>query len=163
MGVRLVRSFPAVIPPGRAYVADEAERFLMRDYDYRGLPQFAGGDHLILLEWDIAVSRYDLSMFTARAHLTPNWPLVAPYLIGDPGECVHAREEADGSGYRHLRDGEPDCDVFGLGLIYLPNWVLRDYPKGTAMSDGTLSRWLRTQPGWRPVGVDWGTRVVHLH
>lgn len=161
--MKIVRSFPKTVPPGRAYVQDAAERFVMDNYDYSGLAEFAAGEDVLLLEWDIAVSRHDLSMFTARAHLAGDWPLVAPYTLDRPGSYPFWRFLDDGTTLRRIRDGEPDCDLFGLGLVYLPNWVIAGFPKGVHMSDGTLSRWLREQPEWRPIPIDWATRIVHLH
>lgn len=159
--MKIIRSFPKTIPPGRAYVQDDAERFPMENYDYSGLAEFAAGEDVLLLEWDIAVSRHDLSMFAGRAHVAGDWPLVAPYLLDRAGSWPHWRDE--GGELRRIRQDEDDCDLFGLGLAFLPFWVISGFPRGQHMSDGTLSRWLRTVPGWRPVPVDWGTRVVHLH
>ena len=161
MSLRIVRSFPKTVPSGRAYVQDDLERFYMDNYDYQGLKDFAGDDDVVLLEWDIAVSRYDLSMFIARAHIFGDWPLVGSYVLDRPGTYPHWRDE-DGE-LRRIHDNEPDCDLFGLGLVYLPNWVLRDFPKPNHMSDGSLSRWLRTLPDWKPIPVDWATKIVHLH
>lgn len=160
--MKIIRSFPKVIPEGRAYVADDIERHLMQDYDYAWLRDV--GDDVLLLEWDIAVSVTDLTRFAARCQFQfAAWPLVAPYEIG--GHQAHWREVH--GAYQPIRRGDPDCDLFGFGMAYFPAWVLRDCPPrfggSTIMGDGTLPRWLRTLPNWRPVPVDWSVSVVHLH
>jgi hypothetical protein len=165
--MRIIRSFPRTIPPGRAYVQDDYERFLMSNYDYTGLADQLAGDDCLLLEWDIAVSRHDVSMFIARAHPVSDWPMVAPYLLDRTGSWPHLRVLEDGKSTRRIERGEPDCDLFGFGMVFFPNWVLRDHPRNFGNSsvtgDGTVPAWLRTLPHWKPVPVDWGTTVVHLH
>lgn len=158
--LRIVRSFPKVVPPGRAYVQDDLERFYMSEYDYQPLADFAGDDDIVLLEWDIAVSRYDLGMFIGRAHVHAG-PMVAPYDLTRPGTWPHWRVQ--GSEVRRIHKGEPECEYFGLGLVYLPNYVLKEYPVGHPMTDGTLSRWFQSSEHAQPVPIDWGTTVTHLH
>lgn len=162
--MRTIRSFPEIIPAGRAYVQDDTERFLMSGYDYAGLKRFT--EDIILLEWDIAVSSADLERFTAHAELFHDWPMVAPYDIGQPPHCAHWRDPGGNRALRPIARREPDCDLFGFGMVYLPAWVIRDcparYQNSSVMGDGTLPRWLREQPGWEPVPVDWSIRVVHL-
>jgi hypothetical protein len=157
--MRVIRSFPKVIPPGRAYVQDDLERFYMSEYDYQPLAEFAFGDDILLLEWDIAVSKYDLQMFIGRAHVHGD-VIVAPYDLTTPGTVPHWNL-VNGQPERVTRDDD-ECDYFGLGMVYLPNYVLTGYPKGNPMTDGTLSRWYHKQYNKR-VPIDWGTRVVHLH
>ena len=84
--MRVIRSFPETIPPGRAYVQDGLERFCMSGYDYTGLKQL--GEDLVLLEWDIAVSELDLARFAERAS-GRDWPMVAPYLSRDSAHYMH--------------------------------------------------------------------------
>ena len=160
--MRILRSFPNEDPPpGRGYVQDSLERFPQPAFDYTGLKAFA--DDVIIVEWDIAVSAADLAAFTERAG-GEHWPIVAPFLNRDSAHYMHWR--ADGLRYRPIIKDEPDCDLFGFGLVYLPAWVIRDYPNGyggsSIMSDGSLPRWLREQPGWKPVPVDWTITVVHI-
>lgn len=160
--MRIIRSFPETVPEGRAWVHDELERFYMSGYDYAGLKRYT--EDLILLEWDIAVSPADLERFAAHAAANGDWPLVAPYTIGNPEHYAHWRNGMQG--LRPIHEHERSCDLFGFGLVYLPAWVIRDCPAGyqgsSIVGDGTLPRWLRSLPQWRPVPVDWSVRVVHL-
>lgn len=158
--MKVLRSFPADGPvPGRAYVQDYMPRLLNRGFDYMGLKDYH--DDIVLVEWDIAVSRPDLDRFVANAK--GDWPIVAPFLARDGSHYMHWREEGDG--LRPIRKGEPDCDLFAFGLVYFPAWVIRDYPAGyggsSILSDGSLPRWLQERER-RPVPVDWSVTVVHL-
>jgi hypothetical protein len=164
--VKILRSFPDDGgPPGRAHVEDDLERYLNRPYDYSGLAAY--GDDILLLEWDIAVSRTDLGIFAQRVK-GRDWPAVAPFLDRDGTKYMHWRRfgEPNREQYRPIRKGEPDCDLFGFGMVYFPAWVLRDYPPGwgnsSILSDGSLPRWLQSLPHARPVPVDWDIVVVHL-
>jgi hypothetical protein len=165
--VKILRSFPDDGgPPGRAHVEDDLERYLNRPYDYSGLKAY--GDDILLLEWDIAVSRTDLGIFAQRVKGS-EWPVVAPFLSRAGAKYMHWRAQTtavEAERYRPIRKGEPDCDLFGFGMVYFPAWVLRDYPPGwgnsSILSDGSLPRWLQTLPQAKPVPVDWGITVVHL-
>jgi hypothetical protein len=164
--MKILRSFPDDGgPPGRAHVEDDLERYLNRPYDYSGLAAY--GDDILLLEWDIAVSRTDLGIFAQRVK-GRDWPMVAPFLDRDGTKWMHWRRfgEPAKEQYRPLRKWEPDCDLFGFGMVYFPAWVLRDYPPGwgnsSILSDGSLPRWLQSLPHARPVPVDWDIVVVHL-
>lgn len=159
--MRVIRSFPDDGPvPGRAYVSDYIERLYNRPFDYSGLKQY--NDDVVLLEWDIAVSKPDLDGFIERAK--GDWPIVAPFLARDGSKYMHWRTED--YGLRPIVRNEPDCDLFGFGLVYFPAWVIRECPIGyggsSIMSDGTLPRWLQEQES-RPIPVDWSVTVVHLH
>jgi hypothetical protein len=162
--VRILRSFPDGTPPaGRAYVQDDLERFLQPAFDYTGLKRYE--DDILLLEWDIAVSTLDLARFAERAK-GRDWPLVAPFLRRDSAHYMHWRDPGGTRTLRPIRYGEPDCDLFGFGMVYLPARIIRDYPPGyqgsSILSDGSLPRWLQEQPGAKPVPVDWSIAVVHL-
>jgi hypothetical protein len=163
--MKILRSFPDDGgPPGRAHVEDDLERYLNRPYDYSGLKAY--GDDILLLEWDIAVSRTDLGIFAQRVK-GRDWPMVAPFLNRDGTHYMHWRIPADPLlTLRPIFHGEPDCDLFGFGMVYFPAWVLRDYPPGwgssSILSDGSFPRWLQSLPQARPVPVDWDITVVHL-
>jgi hypothetical protein len=164
--MKILRSFPDDGgPPGRAHVEDDLERYLNRPYDYSGLPAYH--DDILLLEWDIAVSRTDLGIFAQRVK-GRDWPAVAPFLNRDGTHYMHWRYigEPRREQYRPIRKWERTCDLFGFGMVYFPAWVLRDYPPGwgnsSILSDGSLPRWLQTLPQARPVPVDWDITVVHL-
>lgn len=166
--MKILRSFPTEpFPPGRAYVQDGLERFVTPvAFDYTGLLDRIGTDGVVLLEWDIAVSALDLGLFAQRWKGS-DWPAVAPFLTRDGSHYLHWRIPADPlKTLRPIHKGEPDCDLFGFGMVYLPRWVLRDYPPGyggsSILSDGSLPRWLQEAHGPRPVPVDWSVTVVHL-
>jgi len=77
--MRLIRSWPKEIPEHRAYVEDDAERFVMEDFSYEGLG--AIDDDILLLEWDVAVSKEDLAYFAATAARTPKDVLTTAYKL----------------------------------------------------------------------------------
>lgn len=175
--LRLVRSFPLVVPPGRNYVVDDAPRLIMDRYSYRGLADL--DDDIILVEWDIAVSREDLAVFAGRARRSSREVLVADYPLyrtpggGAPDDQVfscHRRYTPDG----WLRPCTPDdesCHLFGFGLSYLPRHVIAGFAQAWRddLDAGTV-RWEDTGfSGWvhntlQPeVPIVREVRPVHLH
>lgn len=164
--MRLLRSWPAVVPTGRAYVQDSIERLILRDYDYAPLADV--DDDVLLVEWDIAVDGGDLVRFAKRARAEPGRVLVAPYRLyvttvrnvplPHPVWC-HRR--ADGS---HVDTGEPTCAYFGFGLIYLPREVVRAFRAEWSghFSDGSFGGWHRRRVTDQ-VPIDWDVRPAHLH
>ena len=179
--MRWLRSFPAVVPPHRAYVMDDMERLLLADYDYS--PLAAIDEDVCVLEWDMAASREDRAAFAASAERRRSHILVAPYRLYtvDPTGPVwcHRRVGLDG-GEQWIAECEPICDYFGFGLIYLPRELVRAFlvapapergcPPGLGpaqysdcrMHDQTFSVW-HHRSGYGPVMVDWSVRPVHLH
>src|SRR5580692_1999207 len=100
--MKILRSFPDDGgPKGRAYVQDDIERLYNRPFDYSGLKQY--GEDIVLLEWDIAVSKTDLARFADRAE--GDWPIVAPFLSRDSAHYLHWRIEPYGP--RPIVKGEP--------------------------------------------------------
>lgn len=189
--IRWVRSYPAgPIPPHRAYVIDELPRLPIADYDYAPLAQLAElGDDVIVIEWDMAVSREDRDRFTRAAIHAQHegLPLVAPYRLyaPEPAHYAHRRVSADGR-ERWIRENEPTCDYFGFGLVYLPGQLVRRFaaepapargrspflPDGapyadTRLTDQTFSVWYRWHcadgGACRSPRVAWDVRPVHLH
>jgi hypothetical protein len=174
--VRLLRSWPAVVPPGRAHVVDGVERLVMTDYDYRVLADV--DDDVLLLEWDIAVAREDLAVFAARAAAEPDRVLVAPYRLyisGREGErelpapvWTHRRFTSPHS-MRFVTPADPTCHLFGLGMVYLPRPLVLgflDFLAGMSaertFDDGTFSQWHYSRVR-RDVPVVWDASPVHLH
>ncbi|MFG2699537.1 hypothetical protein [Streptomyces sp. NPDC048386] len=170
--MRLLRSWPAQVPAGRAYVHDDIERLVIDNYDYRVLGDF--DDDVLLLEWDIAVGKEDLAAFAARARLAAERVLVAPYRLyhyaSDRDRATplwaHRRYEGDPQTGQliHVREGDPTCHLWGLGMTYLPRDVIRQFLDawpGT-LSDGALSGW-HYQHIAREVPITWDIRPVHLH
>lgn len=180
--MRLIRSWPAALPEGRSHVQDGVERLVMDGYDYTALGDY--DDDILLLEWDIAVGREDLHRFATDASRRPGRVLVAPYrLYPEPGGVLEQkwrhRLDEHGSIWVHLRydglwlepvdTGEPYCQNFGFGMIYLPRGLVRGYldmagryEKMRRLSDSSFSMWHyhHVQPD---VPICWDVRPVHLH
>lgn len=173
--MRIMRAFPrpGEIPPGRAYVQDDLER-LYTPRSPLGNGDFAAvrdiTEPLILVEWDVAIDRRELARFELMAE-GRDWPMCGPhYKIGEGGHIhwVMFRETPAG-GYRTVWRGEPDCDRFPMpGLLYLPGGLLADCPASDegsdgVMNEGTIGRYLRRRPDWRPYPIAWDIKMVHLH
>lgn len=172
--MRLVRSFPENPPTGRAYVIDDADRHLNRDYSYRGLVAF--GDDLVHLDWDMAVSREDLERFARRARRNPDRVLVGPQRVdvGDGRRHLTApiwnmRVDVGGR-MRQATEADRVCHLYGFGMVYLPAALLRGFEDtfrdpldaGTVRFDDTgFAGWASNQQG--PAEIDWSVRPVHLH
>ena len=176
----------------RARVKDALPKIRCVDFDLGpGLRRFydqVGHADLIVIEWDLAVSPEDKATFEAWLDATNclKWQRVgvAPYRLytANPGTpyseapWVHRRlpERPDmqidvggtpvmiDSMPRWVTEGEPTCDWFGFGLIYLPFPVVRDYLKdGGPMRDTPFSQWYSERYGTTP--ICWDCRPVHLH
>lgn len=174
--MKLIRSWPAVIPEGRSYVVDDIPRFVMGadtpQFDYRGLAEY--DDDIVLIEWDIAVGGEQLSTFMARAAAEPDRVRVAPYLLYRGGKngrapytmyCHRVREK----GTRTWVKGPADtyCHMFGFGLVYLPidlvkRFVAQMRPE-SHFGDTEFSRWHMFNAKHRQVPIDWDCHAVHLH
>ncbi len=169
--MRLIRTWPAEIPPGRSgYVVDGIERLEVRGYDARRLAGL--GDDVLLLEWDVAAAKEDLAVFAAAARSTPGRVRVAPYRLypeANPGLggpiWAHRREP----GNVPVTPDDPVCHRFGFGMVYLPQVLLEAFAKGWLaanplgnLTDETFSGWhYRTQDP--DVPICWEVRPVHLH
>jgi len=169
--VKWARTWPASIPPGRSYVTDQLPRIVM-DGDYRPVLASLEQD-TVITEWDLAVSLEDMLAFTAACEADPGTVRVAPYRLYHrkrDGQPVPVWAHQSAWHYapltgRHIGDGEPACDWFGLGLAYLPLAVVQKFlASGPArpVTDKTFSQW-HHDAGLGPVPVEWGVRPVHLH
>lgn len=184
--MKLVRSWPQRIPEGRiGYVIDDMPRLLIDRYDLRPLGDI--DDDVLLLEWDLAVGREDLLTFAGRACEYPERVMVAPYRLypdGNPGltEPIWAhRRFRDGivpgqwvqirlDVLPHIREGEPFCHLFGLGMIYLPRRLVRRFideyctrnPQAS-FDDHNFAEWHFHHAEQPEVPVTWDIRPVHLH
>lgn len=180
--MRLIRSWPAVIPEGRSYVVDDIERFVMggegsRQFDYRGLLDY--DDDIVLIEWDIAVGAEQLSLFMARAKEDPEQIRVAPYLLYRAGRDDRRPPRPPVPFYVHrirtqqqrswVRREDTHCQMFGFGLVYLPHkWIqafVDQMDPASHFGDSEFSRWhMRNAPvHLRNVPIDWDCHAVHLH
>ena len=169
--MRLIRSWPADPPAGRARVDDSIERLVMDGYDYRVLGGVA--DDVLLLEWDIAVGRDELARFAARACSEPGRVRVAPYPIYRSTVGLHdipepvwpMRRYTEGEqSARFVQPTDSHCHLFALGMTYLPGTVVRafldDWPGH--FSDVSFSGW-HYRNVEREVPIDWDCLAVHLN
>lgn len=173
--MRLLRSWPARIPEGRAHVVDGIEQLVIDNHHYG--PLAAIDDDVLLLEWDIAVGQEDLNQFATRARRAPEKVLVAPYRIyadsyGLPCDIwAHRQWGGDGmgtvipNGAIPIRDGAPFCNLFGLGMVWLPRDLVHRFlviSQSSNFGDTQFSMW-HYQYVTRDVPVAWEVRPVHLH
>jgi hypothetical protein len=173
--LRLLRSWPQSIPENRAHVVDDIERLVIDHHDYARLGDV--DEDLILIEWDVAVGQEDLLTFAARAAESPNRVLVAPYRIyadvyGLPAD-VWAHRAWDGNGLgmvipygaKPVETNAPTCNLFGLGLVYLPRDLVRRFLPGHPpghFGDTEFSMWHYERVA-KDVPIAWDVRPVHLH
>lgn len=170
--MKVIRSWPEQVPEGRCYVVDTLPRLVMRDYDYRCLGDV--DDDVVLLEWDVAVSREDLQVFIDRAKANPNRVIVAPYRLytttresRDLPKTVwaHRRYVSETRSAAHFVDeGEPTCHLFGLGMAYLPKRIVRDFLDDWPghFNDASFSGWHYLNVS-QETPITWDVRPVHLH
>jgi hypothetical protein len=177
--MKLVRSWPAVIPEGRSYVVDDIPRFIMggegdRPYDYRGLAEL--DDDVVLIDWDIAIGGEKLALFMARAKAEPEQIRVAPYVLyrraSRQGRAqvpfyVHRIRTREARSWAKRHDTH--CQMFGFGLVYLPKALIRQFVDqmnpDSHFGDSEFSRWhMNNAPvHLRNVPIDWDCEAVHLH
>lgn len=173
--MKIVRSWPRVIPEGRNYVVDQIPRLIIENHDYK--PLAAIDDDLLLIEWDIAVGQEDLRHFAAHAAEDPDRVLVAPYRIyadayNLPADIwAHRRWDGTGAGTISptgavpVATGDPVCNLFGLGMVYLPRVIhqeFADLAKSSHFGDTQISMW-HYQFVAEDVPICWDVRPVHLH
>lgn len=174
--MRLLRSWPKRIPTGRNYVIDDLSRVEIQNCDYTPLRDYAGED-LLLLEWDIAVAQEDIRTFALRAAKTPDDVLVAPYRIyadtyrlpRDMWAHRHWAGEPRGMSYplgaRSVRTSDPYCELFGLGMVYLPTavlskWFADDWAAHFGDVEFSMWHYLTIK---HSVPIAWEVHPVHLN
>lgn len=164
--MRWVRTWPTKIPNDRSYVVDQLPRIEMDSYNYVPVLEQLDGD-TVVVEWDVVVSQEDIGLFTLLCQLEPNRVRVAPYRLYPVStnlpDAVWAHRRF-GRLPQWIREGEPYCDQFGFGLVYLPHSIVAKYlatsPEVTG--DSIFSQW-HHDAGLGPVPVSWDVRPVHLH
>lgn len=164
--MRWVRTWPAKIPVGRAYVSDLLPRIEMDSYNYVPVLEQLDGD-TVIVEWDLAVSFEDRGKFTAQCVAEPDQVRVAPYRLYPVSTHLAEPVWAHRKVARHppwINQFDGTCDLFGFGLVYLPHSIVSKYlataPETTG--DALFSQWHHAQ-GLGPVPVSWDVRPVHLH
>lgn len=173
--MRLLRSWPSRIPDGRAHVVDDVERLVIDRHDYKPLASI--DDDVLLLEWDIAVGQEELRHFAAHAAQDPDRVLVAPYRIyadayNLPADVwAHRRWDGTGvgtvipTGAVPVATGAPVCNLFGLGMVYLPKRIhheFADLARSSHFGDTEVSMW-HYQNIAPEVPICWDVHPVHLH
>jgi hypothetical protein len=166
--VKLIRSWPLNPPEDRNYVIDDAERLYNDNYDYRGLVDV--DDDIIHIDWDTAVSREHLALFAEACRLEPDRTRVAPVPVYPDSRrglptMIWNLKRYEGNGMRYLRTGEPTCNLFGFGMVYLPHTLLRGYAEalpGEVLGDISFAGWhhRNVEP---EVPVAWDVRPIHVH
>ncbi|MFC3454009.1 hypothetical protein [Amycolatopsis speibonae] len=166
MGVlKLVRSWPARIPAGRSYVVDQVERIVIKNHDYHAL---RGLGDVLLLEWDIAVSKEDLERFAAVAAEGSSDVLVAPYTLYVPDPVWAHRSWPGGitpEGAAPVETGAAFCNLFGLGMTYLPGELVEGFCESgwaSHFGDVEFSLW-HYHNVKKQVPIAWDVRPVHLN
>jgi hypothetical protein len=172
--MKLVRSWPAEIPEGRAYDVDDIPKFIMgnegeRQFDYRGLVDL--DDDVVLIEWDIAVGGEQLALFMERAKAEPDRVRVAPYLLyrgrgGRPQIPFYVHRIRTRETRRWALPGDTHCQMFGFGLVYLPQALIDQFvaqmvPR-SHFGDTEFSNWHRRNVA-PDVPIDWDCHCIHLH
>lgn len=164
--MRLIRSWPWRVPPGRAYVVDDIEHLVLDNHNYRPLADV--DDDVVLLEWDIAVSLEDLRAFVGHAREARDEVLVAPYRLYPAGIWAHRTWTGRGPGAwgaEPVEDGAATCNLFGLGLVYLPRALVAAFLKAgwaNHFGDVEFSMW-HYKNVTKDVRIAWDVRPVHLH
>ena len=157
------RSWPEVVPEGRAYVQDSLPKLLMHDCDYRTMEWPADEPGICLLEWDIALDQRERNLFAEQALSEPNKVLVAPYWKSYGGALRHIHRKLDNE---PTEVGSPDTDLFGFGCIYIPGRMVTAFLaspgyRNSAFTDTTFSRWHRREHG--RARIAWDVHPQHLH
>jgi hypothetical protein len=169
--LKVIRSWPAVVPEGRNYVVDTLPRFVMDDYSYRGLGDYA--DDVLLIEWDMAIGKEDLDRLIDHVSEAPGRVLVTPYRVYQQTErpemlprpvWVHRRYNEGEQSMRHVDEGEPTCHLWGLGVTYLPRQVIRSFLAAWPghFNDAAVSGW-HYKNIEKETRIAWDVRPVHLH
>jgi hypothetical protein len=164
--VRWVRTWPAKIPVGRAYVSDLLPRIEMADYNYVPVLEQLDED-TVIVEWDVAVSFEDRERFTKICAADPYGAHVAPYRLYPVStallEPVWAHRRL-GRNPPWINERDSACDLFAFGLVYLPHQIVQHYlaTKPEVTGDAIFSKW-HHDVKFGPVPVHWDVRPIHLH
>jgi hypothetical protein len=150
---------------------DSLERLTIHSANYR--PLAAIKDDVLIIEWDMAVGQADLVRFIGLCRAEPEVVRVAPYLLYGGAEPVWAHRKWSGAGgntpapgsAQPVHSGDPTCNLFGLGMTYLPRTVMRRYFAdcySAHAGDVEISMWHYRNIA-EEVPVAWDVLPVHLH
>lgn len=162
------RSWPELVPDGRAHVVDGLPRLVMRDCNYATLTDYQPWPDdepgFCLIEWDIALDVVGRDRFVERALAQPDRVLVAPYTVRPdrgPPVLVHRTRG------KPTRWGEPRTGTFGFGCIYFPTAILARWRAEMPArarghwTDTTFASW--HLPRFGLADVEWAVCPQHLH
>lgn len=176
--MKLVRSWPRDEPGEfHAHIVDNSDKVYIPAVDYRPLRDV--DDDVIHMDWDVAVGRNELRAFAQKCVAEPDIVRVAPTMVnptrvqrGNPGakfKDTWLVFKQMPLGRESLEPGEPYCDYYGFGMVYLPRWTIvgfTDYLKARgdyeSFLDSTFDVWYRKVSGKR-VPVEWDTNAVHIN
>lgn len=173
--MQIIRTVPVKIPEGRNYVVDQIDKVEVQNYDMHFLTEI--NDDVILLEWDIVVAQHDLINFITHARMAPTRVHVAPYVLYPESldeivAPVWAHREMTNEMPLQLRwvdYGEPVCDIFSTGMVYLPKEVVNRIDESDDLitwhyniTDSKLAFWYH-QTFKEKVPIHWDVRPIHLH
>lgn len=177
--MKLLRSWPEVIPTGRNFVVDDIPKLIMKNYDYSVLADVA--DDILLIEWDVAVGMEELTRFVQRAAATPDKVLAAPYRLYSGFSTrlpkpewtawrYHNNDQIQGGTYQ-VEPGTPTAHITSFGFTYLPRHAILGYLAARDRAiDGKQWRFSDISFfGWhyrcveQEVRLDWSVKPVHLH
>lgn len=163
-----LRSFPEIIPEGRPYVMDDMDRLYMDNYDYapKLSPMIFASkpwDGLLIVEWDIAISRRGYTSLLSFCLSNPDFVIAADYELNEFGYACRDTLEPI-----RTRKFGGKCNYFGLGCTYIPRDILTHYlldkeswqPHDRRMTDTNFSRWHLEKYGQTVIAP---VRVVHLN
>lgn len=175
--MKLVRSWPLEPPADHPQIIDNCERVYIPTVDYRPLVELE--DDVIQLDWDVAVGRNELRAFAQKCLAEPDLVRVAPTMVYPTRMHRHHKDMEFKDtwlvfkqlpiGRASLEPGEPYCDYFGFGLVYLPWWTIKGFTEyqeqqgnGNPFLDSLFDVWYRKVSGKR-VPVEWDTHAVHIN
>lgn len=174
--MRVIRSWPMTPPDEHPRVFDNCERIYIPTTDYRPLVDV--GENLIHLDWDVAVGRTELREFARKCEAEPDRCRVAPtwayvtrmrrdhYARGQRTELMIWKYDQR-RGRMRVQWGDPECNLFGFGFVYLPTWAfcgyVADLDPATPASDTGFGQWYFKATNGQGVPVEWGTHAVHTN
>lgn len=164
--MKWIRTFPAKIPDNRSYVVDNIPIVYM-DKNYRVVLE-GMIDDTIIVEWDIAFGLEDIEKFEKHIADSPDQVHVAPYKLYTAGtgkpEWAHRNFIAPPDYTQFVSKKDPECDLFGLGMTYVPLGITQTYLETDpeVVDDCEFSEWHRVNIK-KKVPIHWDINVVHLH
>ncbi|MGH7239802.1 MAG: hypothetical protein ACREHG_07005, partial [Candidatus Saccharimonadales bacterium] len=136
-------------------------------------------DDVIHLDWDVAVGLNELRTFAKKCIAEPDIVRTAPTMTYPSrywyaeGSASHPWKEEWMAriqmpvGNRVIQRGEPYANFVGFGLIYLPQWTLKEFTESLRGSgnfrDGNFCEWYYKRTSGQPIPVEWGVNAVHIN